>query len=117
MRFVRILCVVLFALLLYGIVRASLVENVIVGGERVIRDPWGLATLVDAYCGFCVASVWIWAVERHKSVAVAWIVALMLLGNLASLVWLFLKARRAKELADLFPVVRRQSARPADARA
>lgn len=111
MRFIQALCVVRFALLLAGIVRASLVENVLVGGERVLRDPWGLATLADAYCGFCVASVWIWAVERSKAAAVLWIVALMLLGNLASLVWLFLKARRARQLADLFPAVRRADAR------
>ncbi|MCC6408228.1 MAG: DUF1475 family protein [Planctomycetes bacterium] len=106
MKAVQILCIVLFAVLTYGIVRASLVENVLVGGERMLRDPWSLATLVDAYCGFCVASVWIWAVERKKSVAAAWIVALMLLGNLASLTWLFLRARRASSLGELVGIAR-----------
>lgn len=101
MKSVQSLCLVLFLLLLLGIVRASLVENVIVGGERLIRDPWGLATLADAYAGFAVAGVWIWAVERRKAVAVGWIVALLLLGNLASLAWLFLRARRATSLGEL----------------
>jgi hypothetical protein len=106
MKFVGGLCVALFVVLVYGIVRASFVENVVVGGERLIRDPWGLATLIDAYCGFCVASVWIWAVERKKSVAVAWIVALMVLGNLASLIWLGLRLRRARTLAEAVGSVR-----------
>lgn len=106
MKILGLACVALFALLLYGIVRASCVENLLVGGERLIRDPWGLATLVDAYCGFCVASVWIWAVERKKSVAVGWIVALMLLGNLASLTWLGLRLRRARSLAEAVGIAR-----------
>jgi hypothetical protein len=111
MRFVQLACVVLFALLLFGLVRASAVENVFVGGARIVRDPWALATLVDAYCGFCVASVWIWTVERTRTAAVLWIVALMLLGNLATLAWLFLRARRARSLAELLGTARPSAAR------
>jgi hypothetical protein len=49
----------------------------------VIRDPWVIATLADAYLAFLAVFVWIAWKERSAVARVLWFVALMLLGNLA----------------------------------
>lgn len=101
MTSIRVLFVTLFAALLWAIVAASRVESVLAGGGRMLRDPWSLATLVDCYCGFAVASVWIWSVTRSKRVAASWIVAVLLLGNLASIAWLLLRSRDVSSVREL----------------
>lgn len=49
----------------------------------VIRDPWVVATLFDAYFGFLAFFVWVAWKEQSLPARLLWFVALMLLGNLA----------------------------------
>lgn len=49
----------------------------------VIRDPWVIATLFDAYFAFLAFFVWVAWKERSAAARVLWFTALMLLGNLA----------------------------------
>lgn len=55
---------------------------------EVARDPWFLATLLDAYWGFLV--FWLWVAYRETSVLVrlAWLLALLLSGNMAVAVYM-----------------------------
>jgi len=57
--------------------------NVIIGFETVCSEPWGLATMFDAYFGFL--AFWLYVAWRERSVLarVGWLVALLLLGNFA----------------------------------
>jgi hypothetical protein len=57
--------------------------NVIEGYVTVCREPWGLATMFDAYFGFL--SFWLYIAWRENSwiSRIAWLVALLLLGNFA----------------------------------
>ncbi len=57
--------------------------NVIGGYVTVCSEPWGLATMLDAYFGFMV--FWLYVAWRERTVAsrLGWFVALMLLGNFA----------------------------------
>lgn len=49
-------------------------------GAEILRNPWGIVSLVDLYTGFILFSGWI--VYREKSLAVAtfWVVLMMVLG-------------------------------------
>jgi uncharacterized membrane protein YczE len=49
----------------------------------VIRDPWVIATLFDAYLAFLAFFVWVAWKERSLAARVLWFIALMLLGNFA----------------------------------
>ena len=49
-------------------------------GAEILRNPWGVVSLVDLYTGFILFSAWI--VYREKSLPVAglWVVLMMVLG-------------------------------------
>lgn len=100
MRWV-LLVLVLFAMaLVVAIVRAALQEDVITATRVIAGDPWGLATLIDLFCGLFFAALWIGAVEADRRVAVVAIALLFVLGNLATAVYLLLRARRAAGLRE-----------------
>ncbi|MFN8010674.1 MAG: DUF1475 family protein [Holophagaceae bacterium] len=62
---------------------AGLQENLFVAGGRLIRDPWGLATLFDAY--FAFLAFWLWLAWRERTwlPRILWLLAILALGNLA----------------------------------
>ena len=49
----------------------------------VIRDPWVVATLLDAYWAFIGVHVWVAWKEQSLPARVLWFVALIALGNIA----------------------------------
>ncbi|MEI6248337.1 MAG: DUF1475 domain-containing protein [Verrucomicrobiota bacterium] len=57
--------------------------NVVDGYVTVCSEPWGLATMFDAYFGFL--AFWLYVAWRERSglARVLWLVALMTLGNFA----------------------------------
>jgi hypothetical protein len=57
--------------------------NVLDGYITVCSEPWGLATMFDAYFGFL--AFWLYVAWRERSglSRVLWLVALMALGNFA----------------------------------
>ncbi len=57
--------------------------NVIKGFETVCSEPWGLATMFDAYFGFMAFWLYVAWRERTALSRLGWLVALLLLGNFA----------------------------------
>ncbi len=57
--------------------------NVIDGYITVCSEPWGLATMFDAYFGFLAFWLYVAWRENNNFVRFGWLVALMLLGNFA----------------------------------
>lgn len=70
---------------------AGLQENIFVAGGRLIRDPWGLATLFDAY--FAFLAFWLWLAWRERTwlPRTLWLVAILALGNLAMAAYVLLQ--------------------------
>jgi hypothetical protein len=92
-----------FALvLLAGIIWASSATSVLTGLEHLAADRWGIVTLLDIYAGVVVVAAWIWACERRVTSWLPWVVAMLCLGHLVSLVYLFVRAMRARTLAQVF---------------
>lgn len=54
---------------------------------RVVADPWGLVMLGDLYAGFLATTALFFIVER-RGIAVGLFIALMVLGNVVTLLWL-----------------------------
>ena len=52
-------------------------------GSKLLSMPWGIVSLVDLYTGFILFSMWIIYREKSLPIAIAWTVAMMLLGFFA----------------------------------
>lgn len=82
--FLRCLFVLVIVALLGATTSASLQQPL---GEfvrgPVIRDPWVVATLFDAYFAFLAFFVWVAWKEQSLPARALWFVAVMLLGNFA----------------------------------
>jgi hypothetical protein len=90
-----ILCLGILAGLLWATTQASQVRSVFDNGH-LLRDPWFVATLVDAYAGFLL--FWTWVAWREASIpnAILWFVALMTLGNMAAAAYLLWRLYRTR---------------------
>lgn len=71
----------------------------------VIRDPWVVATLFDAYWAFITFYVWVAWKEQSLAARALWFVAIVLLGNLAMAAYMLTQlfaVPRTGSLADVF---------------
>ncbi len=89
----------LWAGLLASIAWAGLQGPLGAGFAAVTAAPWGVVTLLDLYGGLLFVAAWIAALERDWRRVLPWVVALLLLGNLATTgVYLLLRLRRAESV-------------------
>ena len=102
LRTTVIVCGILLGLLVAAILIASSHGNVLAGLRHVIADPWGVVTLLDLGVGLLFVAVWLALVEPNPWRAAAWIIALLLLGNVITLVYLLSRTCQARQLRDLF---------------
>lgn len=75
--------------------------NVLEGFVTVCSEPWGLATMFDAYFGFLAFFLYVAWRERSGLARIGWFVALMLLGNFAIAAYVLLALRASPGEADL----------------
>jgi len=75
---------------------ASLHENVILGGAKIIREPWGIATLFDTYFGFLTFYIWVAYKEPKWLFKLIWFVLIVLLGNIAMSVYVLMQIYKIK---------------------
>ena len=59
-------------------------------GGQLAAMPWGIVSLVDLYTGFILFSGWIIFREKSLPVAIAWTVAMMVLGFFAGSLYAFI---------------------------
>lgn len=83
--------------MLWATVRASLDRDVVSATRDLIRDPWVVAALFDAYFGFLTFYLWVFYKESRAVARVGWFVAILLLGNFAMAFYVL------RELARLPP--------------
>jgi hypothetical protein len=101
-RIVILFCVVGLVGFVVAIGWAAGQESIRDGFRKMLDEPWGLVTLIDLYAGFFVIGAWIWVVEKRRVTAAVWLVLLFFLGNGATLLYLTIRARRARRFAELF---------------
>lgn len=75
---------------------ASLHESVLVGGGKLFAEPWGIATLADAYFGFLTFYCWVFYKERTFQSRIAWFILVMTLGNIAMAAYVLWQIQKAK---------------------
>lgn len=62
---------------------ASLQKNILDCWPGIVAEPWAIATLADAYCGFLTFFAWVFYKEARPLPRLTWFVLIMGLGNIA----------------------------------
>jgi uncharacterized membrane protein YczE len=87
----------LFSTILLGMlfvtIKASMHENIFDAGH-ILKEPWVVATLWDAYCGFITFFVWVCYKETKWWARILWFVLIMTLGNIAMAVYVLIQLFR-----------------------
>ena len=96
-RALQLLFTGILAAMLWVTTRASLDRSVLAAARDLWNDPWGLATLFDAYFGFITFLVWLCYKEVRWGPRLAWVLLVLSLGNIAMAGYLL------RELARLGP--------------
>ena len=64
------------------------------GGE-ILRNPWGIVSLVDLYTGFTLFSAWIVYREKSILVGIIWVVLMMVLGFFTASLYAFIALQKS----------------------
>tara|TARA_B100000902_G_scaffold20217_1_gene24262 strand:- start:16409 stop:16726 length:318 start_codon:yes stop_codon:yes gene_type:complete len=57
--------------------------------------PWGIVSLVDLYAGFTIFGLWI-AYKEPVQKTIFWIIALIVLGNLTTAIYVIYSIRKSR---------------------
>ena len=80
------------AVLFYGFTTGDFGSD---GGE-ILRNPWGIVSLVDLYTGFTLFSTWIIYRENSIPKALFWVILMMVLGFFTASLYSFLALHTSK---------------------
>lgn len=107
--------IILFVAILVGMlwvtISAGRAENLFDVGQRLWAEPWWVATLWDAYCGFVTFYVWVFYKESNWLARVLWFALIMTLGNIAMSVYVLIKLIRLPSDAVWADLLLRRQAR------
>lgn len=78
-------------------VRASLHQSILEAAGPLVRNPWGLATLFDAYFGFLTFYLWLAYKESRWWPRFYWLALILLLGNFAMAGYVLREVNRADD--------------------
>jgi len=82
-------------------VLSSLEMSLGAGLADVAGTLWGVTTLADLGAGLVFVAVWIAVLERSAARAAPWIIAVFLLGNFTTLIYVSVRCFRYKRLEDV----------------
>ncbi|MBK6604041.1 MAG: DUF1475 family protein [Leptospiraceae bacterium] len=77
--------------MLYVTTWASLELNLFTHLPTLIKDPWVIATLFDAYYGFITFYLWVCYKENSMIARLLWLIGIMLLGNIAMAIYVLIE--------------------------
>jgi hypothetical protein len=86
--------VVMIGVTLWAASQSSLLDPAVRAAYNA--QPWAIATLADAYCGFITFFVWVCFRERGLALKIIWLVLIFLLGNIAMSLYVLLQLFRLK---------------------
>lgn len=81
-----------------------------------LEDPWMIATLFDAYCGFLTFFAWVCWKETRAGARAIWFVLVMSLGNIAMAAYVLRELTRLGPADGMKELLVRRNAARADGR-
>jgi hypothetical protein len=107
-----------FLRILFSVVLVSMTTGAIWAGAHqslgefahsvTFREPWVMVTLLDAYWAFIAFYVWVAWKEGSLAARVLWLVAIILLGNIAMAAYLLVQLFSVPAQGALDPVFTRR---------
>ena len=89
--FLKIIFSFILVSMLYVTTWASLELNLFTHLPTLIKDPWVIATLFDAYYGFITFYLWVCYKENSMIARLLWLIGIMLLGNIAMAIYVLIQ--------------------------
>ena len=80
---------------------ASLNYNLFAVLPELLKDPWTVATLFDAYFGFLTFYLWVFYKESDTQTRILWFIAIMALGNIAISLYIMIQLFKLPEDAAI----------------
>ena len=92
----KILFAAIFVWMTMFTIRTSLAVSLWSAWDSYAANPWAVATLYDAYCGFI--TFWVWVAYKEKTVGsrLLWLVLICGLGNIATSLYVLIQLFRLK---------------------
>ena len=106
--FLRILFGIVLASMLWVTSWASLQCPLWETPRTVVTHPWFIATMFDTYWGFITFYCWLAYKERGWLARILWLVAVLLLGNIAMSIYILIQLFRVPATARLEEVLLRK---------
>ena len=76
--------------------------------QALVTHPWFIATLFDCYFGFLTFYVWLAYKETSWFARVAWLIAILALGNIAMSLYMLITVFKLPSDAQIAQVLLRQ---------
>ena len=92
--FLKILFGAIFVWMVVVTLRTSLAVSLWSAWDGYAANPWAVATLWDAYCGFTIFFCWVCYKETGWGARALWLVLIMGLGNIATSLYLLIQLSR-----------------------
>lgn len=103
-NFLKLFFAILLIHILYHTIVAVYDRSVLTAFVELMRDPWGKATLVDAYTAFLTFYVWVFYKEKSWLLKLFWFLFIIGFGTIAitsyMLIQLF-KLKKNETIKDL----------------
>lgn len=106
----KILFAAIFVWMVFFTVRTSLEVSLWAAMPGYARNPWAIATLYDAYCGFLTFFVWVAYKETSWFPRIAWFVLIMTLGNIAMSAYVLIELYRLRPEEGVDCLLKRRTA-------
>ncbi|MEI6695653.1 MAG: DUF1475 family protein [Bacteroidota bacterium] len=98
-KMLAIICtLIMLVSLMYGFIRGDFFKE----GSILLSLAWGKISFIDVYIGFFLFSAWVVYREKKRSVAVLWIILILLLGNLISTLYVTICLFKSNENLQWF---------------
>ena len=107
--FLRILFSIVLASMLWVTSWASMQCALWETPRAVVTHPWFIATMFDTYWGFITFYCWLAYKEPSWIAKVLWLIAVLLLGNIAMSVYILIQLFRVPASAKMQEVLLRSS--------
>ena len=92
--FLKLLFGAIFLWMTVATIRTSLIVSLWDAMPAYAANPWAMATLCDAYCGFLTFFVWVAYKERRLTPCIVWFLLIMCLGNIAMSIYVLIQLFR-----------------------
>lgn len=100
-RIVAALCILSIVAMLWLFVVSSQEMGLGAGLREVAGTWWGITTLADLGVGLLFVSLWICLLERKTWSKPLWVLAVFMLGNFTTLIYILVRCRRARSIREL----------------